>query len=136
VTGTLEPAVGHVTVEAGGREVPVGTTLRQGDRTSVSLPGRTTQAVVRYAATGVVLRSEPSTAGRALALATPLVIAQATGLPSQVDIESVMALNVGCVDLVGTMTGCGSRTSSGWTVETSPAEPYADVVVQLDLAAP
>jgi hypothetical protein len=136
VTATLQPVLDEVTVETGGQEVPVGSTLHRGDRTTVPLPGRTTQAVVRYAATGVVLRSEPSTAGRALALATPLVIAQATGLPSQVDIESVMALNVGCVDLVGTMTGCGSRTSSGWTVETSPAEPYADVVVQLDLAAP
>jgi hypothetical protein len=136
VTGTLEPTVGHVTVEAGGREVPVETTLRQGDRTSVSLPGRTTQAVVRYAATGVVLRSEPSTPERALALATPLLLDQARRLPSRVDIESVKALNVGCVDLRGTMVGCGTRTSTGWTVETSGTEPYADVVVQLNLAAP
>jgi hypothetical protein len=48
----------------------------------------------------------------------------------------VKALNVGCVDMEGTMVGCGTRTSSGWTVETSGSEPYADVVVQLNLATP
>lgn len=136
VTATLDPRIDGVTIEAAGRELTLGRTLRPGDRASVSLPEQTTQAVVRYAATGVALRSEPSTPERALVLATPLVLGQAKGLPSRVDIESPKALNVGCVDLAGTMRGCGTKTSSGWTVQRSGTEPYADVVVQLNLAAP
>jgi hypothetical protein len=136
VTATLDPRVDEVTIEAAGRELTLGPTLRPGDRTTVSLPAQTTQAVVRYAATGVALRTEPSTPERALALATPLMLGQAKGLPSRVDVKSVRALNVGCVDLAGTMRGCGTKTRSGWTVETSGSEPYADVVVQLNLATP
>ena len=136
VTATLDPRIDEVTVETGGREQSLKSVLRRGDRISVSLPAPTTQVLVRYTATGVVLRSEPSTPERALALATPLVLDQAEGLPSRVDVESVKALNVGCVDLKGTMVGCGTKTGSGWTVETSGSEPYADVVVQLNLATP
>jgi hypothetical protein len=136
VTATLEPRIDEVTVETGGREQSIQSVLQRGDHTSVSLPASTTQAVVRYTAAGVVLRSEPSAPERALALATPLVLDGAVGLPSRVDVESVKALNVGCVDLAGTMVGCGTKTRSGWTVEASGSEPYADVVVQLNLAAP
>jgi hypothetical protein len=136
VTSSLPVRVDEVTIETAGHVQSLGSALRRGDRTSVPLESPAAHAVVRYAATGIVLRSEPSAPERALALATPLVVEQAHGLPSRVDIKSGKALNVGCVDLAGTMTGCGTDNSTGWTVETSGSEPYADVVVQLDLPAP
>lgn len=132
----ISPRVVDVTVRSGGSEWRVATPLRQGAEKQVRLARETTQAVVTYVATHVTLRSHPSNPERALALATPLVIEQAAGLPSRVDIESVKALNVGCVSRGGEMAGCGTHTSSGWTVEASGSEPYVDVVVQLNLAVP
>jgi len=58
-------------------------------------------------------------------------------LPATVDVQSVKVLNVGC--LRGRLlTGCGTQTADGWTVETAGGanRPTADVLAQLNLAVP
>lgn len=136
VVGTLEPRVDGITVVAGGRQRDVEAELTRGEAVSVRLPAEATEAVVSYVARGVARRDEPSRPERALLLATPVVLEQAVGSPARVDVVSVKALNVGCVDPEGTIVGCGTRTSSGWTVETTGTTRHVDVVVQVDLASP
>lgn len=136
VVATLKPRVSGITVVAGGQQQNVAAGLARGEEVSVPLPADATAAVVSYVARGVSRRGEPSRPERALLLATPVVLEQAVGRPARVDIVSVKALNVGCVDPEGTMVGCGTRASSGWTVETTGADHHVDVVVQVDLASP
>lgn len=112
--------------------------LEGGDETRIRLTSAATRIVLEYDASGVVVRSgNPNTPERALALVTPLVVAQASGLPSTVAVQSVKVLNVGCL-LGAELTGCGTETPDGWTVETSggPDDPRPDVLAQVDLAIP
>lgn len=109
-----------------------------GEEAAVDLATPSTRIVLEYDAAGVVVRSgDPSAPERALALVTPLVIVQAHSLPSTVEVMSVKVLNVGCLR-GDQLTGCGTRTDQGWTVESSGGEegPRADVFAQLDLAVP
>jgi len=54
-----------------------------------------------------------------------------------VEVQSVKVLNVGC--LRGrALTGCGTQTPDGWTVETAGGQfrSPTDVLAQLNLAVP
>lgn len=109
-----------------------------GDEESVELASASPRVVLEYDASGVAVRSGvTSSPERALALMTPLVVGQGRSLPWTVEVDSVKVLNVGCLrDDV--LTGCGTRTSDGWTVETSGAagEHTFDVLAQVNLAVP
>jgi len=109
-----------------------------GDETSVRFSAPAGRVVLEYDASGVAVRSgDRSNPDRALALVTPLRVTGAGDLPATVDVQSVKVLNVGC--LRGRLlTGCGTQTADGWTVETAggASRPAADVLAQLNLAVP
>ncbi|HEU4811211.1 MAG TPA: hypothetical protein VFT00_03625 [Nocardioides sp.] len=133
----FRPVISSLVVRVPG---PVGEVpeMGVGDEETVELPSESARIVLEYDASGVAVRSgDPSNPERALALVTPLVVAQGRGLPWSVAIDSVKVLNVGCLrdDL---LTGCGTKTSEGWTVETSgvEGEHTFDVLAQLNLAVP
>ena len=132
----FEPRIVDVTVEASGEVRTVAPPLGRGAQATVRLPAGSSRVVVTYRARDVAVRTEPSNPERALALVTPLVVEQATGVPTTVEVDSVKVLNVGCVGPDGELTGCGTRTDRGWTVETSGSDRYVDVVAQLNLATP
>ena len=135
-TEAFEPRIVDVKVQASGEVRRVASPLRRGAQKTVRLPAGTSSVVVTYRAQEVAVRTEPANPERALALVTPLVVEQAAGLPTTVDVDSVKTLNVGCVGAGGVLAGCGTRTGRGWTVETSGGARYVDVVAQLNLATP
>lgn len=133
----FHPVISSLVVREPGpvAEVPE---MGMGDERSVELSSTSARIVLEYDASGVAVRSgDPSNPERALALVTPLVVVQGHSLPWTVSIDSVKVLNVGCLrdDL---LTGCGTKTSEGWTVETSgvKAGHTFDVLAQLNLAVP
>ncbi|MFC4784376.1 hypothetical protein ACT8ZV_07880 [Nocardioides sp. MAHUQ-72] len=133
----LRPVLGSVVLRAPGPLRDVGP-LDVGDQTTLRLDAPATRVVVEYDASGVVARSgDASNPERALALVTPLVVLEAGGLPSTVHVRSVKVLNVGCLHR-GELSGCGTRTRGGWTVETSGGEggEPSDVFAQVNLAVP
>lgn len=111
--------------------------LRTGDTASARLSGPQTRVVLEYDVTGGVVRSgDANNPERALALVAPLTVKQAESLPSSVSIESVKVLNVGCLR-GAELTGCGTQTASGWTVETTGGRGApVDVLAQVNLAVP
>jgi hypothetical protein len=132
----LRPTITRLTVrEPAASTAPTTLTSDQGTvRVDLSTPAK--RVVLEFAAGGVAQRSgDRSVPGRALALVTPLDVAQAEGLPATVRVESVKVLNVGCAR-AGVLTGCGTRTSDGWIVETTADGPPATVFAQLNLTAP
>ena len=133
----FHPVISSLVVREPG---PVGRVAEMGigDEQSLELPSASARIVLEYDASGVAERSgDSSNPERALALVTPLVVAQGRGLPWTVEIDSVKVLNVGCLrdDL---LTGCGTKTSEGWTVESSgvQGEHTFDVLAQVNLAVP
>jgi len=107
-----------------------------GDQTSIRFDSPARRVVLEYDAGGVVQHSgDASSPERALALVTPLVVIGTGGLPATVEVQSVKVLNVGCLHR-GVLTGCGTHTREGWTVETSGGEGSPDVFAQLNLAVP
>lgn len=111
--------------------------MSAGERASVRFSTPADRVVLEYDATGAALRSgDPSNPDRALALVTPLVVAEARGLPATVDVQSVKVLNVGCLRGPA-LTGCGTQTQDGWTVETAGGgRSQTDVLAQVNLAVP
>lgn len=109
-----------------------------GDQAAVRFSTPADRVVLEYDASGVAVRSgDTSNPDRALALVTPLVVAEAAALPATVDVQSVKVLNVGC--LRGrVLSGCGTQTPGGWTVETAGGGDRSptDVLAQLNLAVP
>jgi hypothetical protein len=133
----FDPTISSLVVRGAG---PVGHVAEMGvgDEESVDLGDASARVVLEYDAGGVAVRSgDPSNPERALALVTPLVVLQGRSLPWTVEIASVKVLNVGCLR-DDALTGCGTRTSDGWTVETSgtEGEHTFDVLAQLNLAVP
>ncbi|MGZ4536943.1 MAG: hypothetical protein ACXVXE_15475 [Nocardioidaceae bacterium] len=104
---------------------------------TVRLARPSSRVVLEYDVSGAVRRSDPDTPERALALVTPLVVAQAASLPASVVVPSVKVLNVGCLR-GARLTGCGTHTGSGWTVESSGGRDQQrfDVLAQVNLATP
>jgi len=101
---------------------------------SISFRSPSSRIQLEYDVSGAVVRSDTSNPERALALVTPLVVEQSRRLPARVDVATVKVLNVGCLHGKD-LTGCGTKTSGGWTVETS-GDTLTDVVAQLNLAVP
>lgn len=109
-----------------------------GDQASVRFSTRADRVVLEYDASGVAVHSgDTSNPDRALALVTPLVVAEAGALPATVDVQSVKVLNVGCLRGT-TLIGCGTETADGWAVESSGSQGdvLSDVLAQLNLAVP
>ncbi len=88
---------------------------------------------IGYLVSGIIVRSDPSTAGRALALATPLRVTP-TGASRTVEVRGVEIDNLGCLAGTGRLTACGSRSGSGWSVTIERGS--TDVLAQLTLTVP
>lgn len=125
------PEIDNLWIDAGAGPAPVPGKQASSEVVRLALPLPATEVTVGYRATGVVERTENSAPGRALALVTPLRLAQVTGLRA-VEVRGVWVDNLGCVDQAGRMSACGRGTSLGW--ETGPEDAQlVDVVAQLTL---
>lgn len=99
-----------------------------GGSVSVTLPASPGVVRIGYLVRGIVVRSDPSPAGRALALATPLRV-PATGGSRSVEVRGVEVENLGCLTASGRLIACGSRSGSGWSVTVESGG--TDVLAQL-----
>lgn len=128
-----DPRLTALSVEADGRAVEAPPRPRPGRDVSVALVEPSTRVVLAYTATGVTLHTTPAEPMRALALLTPVVIAQAEGSPWRVSVDSVKVRNLGCAGNDGRLVSCGTAAGATWTVEGSGDELRTDVLAQLDL---
>lgn len=126
-TAEFAPEVRVVAVRAGDRTIPVGTRLREGERTTVDLGARVAEVRVEYVATGTWVDSEPSTTGRGLVLLTPLTVVDSAAA-SRVEVRDRRILTVGCAERTRMRT-CAATRGSTWTAERSVTE---DVIAQVD----
>ncbi len=132
-TGLLSgyaPAVSDVRVTVDGREVEVAGSLASGERSTVPLPGGSSEITVTYSSTGTVRRSVGSTPPRGLVLLTPVRIRELEGRPLHVEVADTRVRNLGCVT-GQVMATCGSGTATGWEVDSD--DGAADVLAQVDL---
>jgi len=128
------PVVDQLRVTVRGRperHVPGG--LVDGDRVSVPLPAGTTNVHLDYLTEGVVVRSVPSSNGRALALLTPLEITSSAQTTNLVIIKDSGVLNLGCEVDDSTMMACGLETDAGWQVAVDSAMGSTRVLAGVDL---
>ncbi|MGZ4460464.1 MAG: hypothetical protein ACXVW9_15195 [Nocardioidaceae bacterium] len=111
-------------------------TMLPGQSTTIELTGGATRVTVGYDVHGAVVRSQPSSAGRALALLTPLEVDQVPGVRTQVRLTSPEVLNVGCVAPGGALHTCGAQVGQTWVVDGTAPQPVAEVVAQVDTTKP
>ena len=123
----LVPTVLDLWLDDGSGPRPIGDPPPPGESVTVALP--TSPEVVRigYLVSGVVARSEPSAAGRALALATPLHVSPAGA--RTVELRGPEVDNLGCLTGTGRLTVCGSLSDAGWSVRIETGT--TDVLAQL-----
>ncbi len=130
----FDPRVRDLVVLANGLPADTGSTaLAQGDALRVALPRGTTRVVVSYRATGTVVRTEPSSANRALALIGVLDVRGTADASSTVEINGPGVLQAGCVPPDQVLTTCGGSTSRGWEVKLGAGQRDIDIVAQVDL---
>jgi hypothetical protein len=123
-------------VLADGTRMPVSAALLKGASLDVYLPRMVRQFDVRYRAADAVVLTEPSAAGRAVALVTPLRVMTSTAMTSKVNIVASDVLNIGCMRPDGSARACGRKVATGWTVTQRPARRHIAVVAQLNLKQP
>lgn len=131
VTEVFQPRIQMRWVRTDNGRQPLRELVAPGGTVTVRLGQPTASLALGYSVTHAVVRSEPSTAGRALALVTPLRMADATAPPRSVEVHAPAVRNLGCVQAVEPMVACGVRTTFGWSV--TPSQQVVDVVAQLDL---
>jgi hypothetical protein len=131
---TFHPTIDHLHVLVAGRPV-TGVPLRigAGHDVRVSLPTNTKAVEVAYQATGVIARSLPSKAGRALMLATPLHISASMTTMTMLSLRGSQVLNVGCWPPGSPPQVCGNQIGEGWTVRLPAHAGADDVVAQINL---
>lgn len=111
---------------------PVEPVVSGGSR-SVPLPSGATAVFLDYTLGGVVVDTEPSVAGRALAWLTPLQVGAVEDWT--VTVATGQVLNLGCSRPGTPLRACGRRAGARWTVtDTTAARDSLPVVVaQLEL---
>jgi hypothetical protein len=107
--------------------------LQSGDNVRLALPPGTRTADLSYHAVGVMKLNEPSTAGRALVLVTPLIVNPTYDLYGTVSVHSPAVTNVGCSTAGGALTACGTRIPDGWRVTAPPGQGGVNVLAQITL---
>ena len=118
---------------------PVIATLRDGstNRWSITPPSGAAPGSmeVRYLLVGAIVRSVPSSPGRALAVITPISSGLARDLPVSMAISAANVLNVYCPTGANQATiMCGRLDGDRWVVTPPPGLPL--VVAQVNLPAP
>jgi hypothetical protein len=133
--GELAPRVSNIRISLEqGRDIPVRDVLTPGAILEVDLPAATTRFQVIYRADEAIVRSKPSTTGRAAALATPLQVRTPAAMTTTLRLQGSSVLNMGCSLPSGAAEACGrTSTDGGWTVTHGPEEQDVAVLAQLDL---
>ncbi len=129
----LVPTVTHLQVTAD--QTPVGVLESMTRPTTVTLPTRARQLLLRYHLDGVTVRSTPSATGRASILIAPLSAGSAAALQSQIRIGGGPVLNLTCPRLHGDAASCVPISGD---LGVAPVLPARDdvVVAQVDLPSP
>jgi glycosyltransferase involved in cell wall biosynthesis len=133
--GEFAPRVSNIRISLEqGRDIPVRDVLTPGAILEVDLPAATTRFQVIYRADEAIVRSKPSTTGRAAALATPLQVRTPAAMTTTLRLQGSSVLNMGCSLPSGAAEACGrTSTDGGWTVTHGPEEQDVAVLAQLDL---
>ena len=110
---------------------PVAPTLREGSTSAwvITPPSgaapRTME--VRYVLTGAIVRSLPSSPGRALAVLSPISTGAVGDLPTIISISTADVLNVYCPTAAEqTAIMCGRIDGDRWTITPPPGLPIVD----------
>jgi hypothetical protein len=122
----------QVRVVVDGREITLDEPIEVGETRTVALPDDTVTVDVAYSTSGTFKFTTPTPRGadeRGLTLLTPLMIDEAMGLPTTLQVVDGRVRNVGCV-FASVMTTCGEHVGSAWVVKTDHA---TDVLAQLDV---
>jgi len=132
----LRPTIESLQVSVDGS--PVLVTPREGSANSwvITPPTGAAPSVmeVRYLLDGAIVRSVPSTPGRALAVLTPISTGAIGDLPITMAISTASVLTVYCpASASQDAIMCGRLDGDRWTVALPPGLPL--VVAQLDLPA-
>jgi hypothetical protein len=132
--GAFHPRIGNLQVLLGdGAPINVRQSLRPGSKVTVDLPGPTTRLDIVYVAYGAVVRSQPSSQHRAIALVNPLTLSPRAGMASTLHVDGTNVTNIGCTRPGGASWSCGAESAHGWTVTRGPNQEPVAVVAQLDL---
>jgi glycosyltransferase involved in cell wall biosynthesis len=132
--GIFQPLVSDIRLAPGeGIDVHVQGKLEPGAVRRIRLPEATTRIRLDYRADNVIILSEPSTAGRAAALATPLQVRVPVAMRTTLRLKEGSVMNIGCSYPSGAAEACGRTISGGWTVTHEPQEQDVAVLAQLDL---
>jgi hypothetical protein len=132
--GIFQPIVSDIRLAPGeGIDVHVQGKLEPGAVRRIRLPEATTRIRLDYRADNVIILSEPSTAGRAAALATPLQVRVPVAMRTTLRLKEGSVMNIGCSYPSGAAEACGRTISGGWTVTHEPQEQDVAVLAQLDL---
>ncbi|MEP6528032.1 MAG: hypothetical protein ABJA86_12820 [Nocardioidaceae bacterium] len=135
-TADFDPIVRQLTLTVDGRQIKtVGRDLQSGDKLTLPLPPGTRTADLSYHAVGVMMRNEPSIAGRALVLVTPLIVNPTYDLYGTISVHSPAVTNVGCSVAGGPLTTCGTKIPDGWRVTAPPGQGGVNVLAQITLPA-
>lgn len=131
----VNPVVSQLHVVADGREIDVDPGQLSGTGAKgIALGSPSTVIHLRYVTDGGVIRSTPSSSGRALVLANPLVAR--VDAPVQRDVirlDGPQVLSLSC-GLGGQLPQpCGRPAHRGWRVLLEPAEADSVVLGQVDL---
>jgi hypothetical protein len=133
-TADFDPIVRQLTLTVDGQQIKtVGRDLQSGDNVRLALPPGTRTADLSYHAVGVMKLNEPSAAGRALVLVTPLIVNPTYDLYGTVSVHSPAVTNVGCSIAGGALTACGTRIPDGWRVTAPPGQGGVNVLAQITL---
>jgi hypothetical protein len=131
---SFHPTVDHLQVLVAGRPVTgVPHRIGRGHDVRVSLPRSSRAVEVAYQAAGVTARSQPSKAGRALLLATPLHISASTTTRTTLSLRGSHILNLGCWPPGSPPRACGEQSGAGWTVRLPAHAGADDVVAQINV---
>ena len=133
VIGEFTPQVDRLMVQGVEFRESVSSTLSVGDSTVVRLPKPVRDVLVSYSATGVVHRSQPAPAGRALVLVTPLAVGDVRAGSWKLQLTSPQVTNLGCAGADGELSVCGSRSGGLWSAVGGVGKPVPAVVAQVNL---
>jgi hypothetical protein len=132
--GIFQPRVSDIRISLGnGLHIPVPETLAPGAIRRIDLPEATDRFRIDYRADDAIVPSEPSTVGRAAALATPLQVRVPVAMMTTLRLMEGSVMNIGCSYPGGAAEACGRTASGGWMVTHEPEEQDVAVLAQLDL---
>ena len=131
----MEAAVSRLELSADGRSVDVDDPkLRGATSQTITLRKPASTIELRYVTRGVVIPSVPSTAGRALTLANPLVAdVEAPAGEAVVELGGTKVLSMACSPGRRLAEPCGrSDKNGGWRVKLSGRDADSAVVAQVN----